>query len=99
MQTFGVLLLEKENKFQSLLVPDITKYKEWNVNQMIQWISSLNDGKFNKYCDNLRNAFVSDGIENGEIMVQLTRHDLRNNPFNVTSFTDRKELELHFLKC
>ena len=80
----------------SLINPDITKYKTWNINQMIQWISLLENDRFKQYLGTLRNGFESDDINSGQYLPDLTKNDLRAPPFNISVFKDRRDLEIHF---
>ena len=54
------------------------------------------NGRFVKYLDILRSGFLNDGIDSGELLTELTRNDLRVQPFNIESFRDRKDLEKYF---
>ena len=92
-------LVEKVSDAQlyikSLMHPDPLKYKEWNVNMIIQWISSLENGRFRDYINTLRNGFESDSI-NGELLPTLSTIDLRAAPFVIKDFATRADLIKHF---
>ncbi len=85
-----------EHYIQSVHKPDVTKYRTWNIPQMIQWISLLDDGKYCKYLSALRNGFESDSICSGEVLCELSMDNLRDKPFNIKDFMSRKQLVQHF---
>ena len=96
LRSFGKYLIDTKLYIQTLTHPDINKYKEWDLKKMIQWISSLENGRFRAYLDILRAGFESDGIQNGILLPELDVNVLRNDPFNIKNFKDRKDLETHF---
>ena len=81
---------------KSITHPDIKQYKSWNINQIIQWISSLDNGQFIDYIDVLRKGFLTDGIDRGEYLPDITKNDLRAQPFEIKLFPIRRDLEIHF---
>ena len=81
--------LEKEN--DKYLKPDINKYKEWSVNEMVLWIMSLENGRFSKYCDTLKENLIRNEIS-GDELPQITRQDL-DTSFGINKFGDRTALE------
>lgn len=76
-------------------LPDVTKYKKWDINMTMTWIESLDDGKYKQYCHALRKGFESDCISSSSLP-DLTASDLRTDPFKIKSFIDRKNLVGHF---
>ena len=76
-------------------MPDVSIYKEWSIDTVITWIKSLDGGKYSKYCDILRQGFISDGIPFSELP-NLEHADLRMEPFKITSFADGDSLIHHF---
>ena len=60
---------------KTLLTPDVSNYRSWNVSQILIWIQSLENGRFNKHIDKLRNGFIKSEII-GEDLPELTRNDL-----------------------
>ena len=79
----------------SVTKPDTSKYKEWDLNAMITWIKSLDNGAYIKYEEVLRNGFETDGIT-GEDLPSLVPADLAVVPFEIRQFKDRKKLAQHF---
>ena len=88
-------LKEIKNLIISIKKPDITKYQQWNIKQLINWIGLLENGRYLKYCEVLRKGFQSDEIT-ASTVPSLNPVDLRNIPFNITSFKDRNDLVIHF---
>ena len=79
----------------SVTKPDISKYNEWDINRMITWIKSLDNGAYIKYEEVLRNGFETDGIT-GEDLPSLVPADLAVVPFEIRQYKDRKKLCQHF---
>lgn len=78
-------------------IPNIINYDEWDINEMITWIKSLDGGIYIQYCDLLHDGFITDGVSSGGALLILDdQNDLRNEPFNITSFPHRKALINHF---
>ena len=96
LPSFNTNLNEIGSYITSLIEPNVKDYKNWNIDQMIQWISLLENGRYMKYIDILRKGFLNDGINSGDILSDITRNDLRAQPFNIEGFTDRRDLENHF---
>jgi len=95
VKSFGKFVGDTGTCVHSLTHPDVTQYKNWDVDQMCQWISLLHDGLFRPYLTVLRNGFESDCI-NGELLPLLTEVTLRNEPFKITNFGHRRMLLLAF---
>eukprot|EP01084_Bolivina_argentea_P313733 543342_1 len=76
--------------------PKKEHFKSWNLNQMLNWVLRLESGRFDKYIDSLRAGFESDGINKGKYLPKITAADLRNDPFKIISFMDRKDLASYF---
>lgn len=76
-------------------VPDTRKYKEWNADEIVMWIISLEDGKFVPYIEQLRNGFVRSQTV-GEELPEMTRPDLSVPPFSIDHWKIKKELVSHF---
>ena len=82
--------IKKElNKIKKLKNIDITRYKEWNADEVVDWIISLRDGQFIKYEAQLRQAFVSEGV-NGSSIDMIDKTELKN--WGIQSFIDRGTL-------
>eukprot|EP01083_Nonionella_stella_P276889 941269_1 len=97
LRTFGKYLNNVEQHVSDLITPDVCQYKTWNIGQIIQWISLLDNGAYNSYLGVLRRGFKSDNICNGEKLCELQRNDLRCSPFNIKDFDVRTKLAQHFL--
>ena len=82
----------------SSINPNISQYALWNIDEMLYWLSSLESGRFKKYIITFRNGFISDGIDKGSLLPMITAADLRDKPFEITDFADRKVLSSHFQK-
>ena len=76
--------------------PSIENYKEWRLNDILRWIYSLDNGRYKKYCFQLRKKFGESGIT-GADLPSINRQDLHLS-FGVTGFQDRRALEDEFLK-
>lgn len=83
------LLRDKVDKLQMI------DYKNWSLNEIINWINSLENGMFKKYDAILRQSFKQDSVT-GADLPQITRNDLKM--FGVNVFGDRVLLESHFQK-
>ena len=79
-----------------MIVPNVKQYKSWNLNEIISWLSSLENSRFNPYLNILQEGFVNDGIDSGEYLPDITKSDLRVEPFKIGSFKDRRDLEKYF---
>ncbi len=95
LQKFIPYLEDIKSQIQTLLRPNISEYKQWNVSQMCLWIASLDNRRFKKYESVFRKAFVSDGIDTGDCLPDLDALTLRAEPFNITNFKDRRDLANH----
>ena len=71
---------------------DPTRYMEWTLDQFVVWISCLDDEKFKKYEETLREAFERDGID-GSAIVDIEKNDWI--PWGIQSFKDRTSLQRH----
>lgn len=84
---------EAKKQVSQQLNPQTHQYKKWTLNEMIIWIRSLENGRFIKYSEKLKQYFQSDGITASDLP-DLTRNDLRT--FGIELFRDRVDLEKHF---
>eukprot|EP01083_Nonionella_stella_P198767 729498_1 len=62
----------------------------------MSWIMSLDNGKYMKYSQQLRNGFERSQILSGDLLPELTRGDLSNSPFDINEFIIKRDLEKHF---
>ena len=74
---------------------DLSVYKSWDINTTMKWIKSLNNGKFTKYLDILREGFQMNCVKAADLP-DLEQYDLSIEPFNIKIFGDRKKLCQHF---
>ena len=58
------------------------RYKEWNLDQILQWISLLDDGQYKPWINQLRVGFIASDIITGDLLPELTRSDLSVPPFS-----------------
>eukprot|EP01084_Bolivina_argentea_P111274 198605_1 len=93
LRSFGKHLTDLKSYIESLTIPNIT---QWKINDIIQWISMLENGRYRKYIHVFRTGFESDGIDSGDCLPDLTQSVLRDAPFNITNFRDRRDLVNHF---
>eukprot|EP01084_Bolivina_argentea_P120401 213407_1 len=71
---------------------DEKNYKLWNLNEIMIWIETIENGRFAMYSNILRNGFEQSQILNGKYLPDLTRNDLGTQPFNIKSFPDKRDL-------
>ena len=81
-KSFGKYLQDIDKVIDKIVTPNIAEYKQWNIETIMRWIGQLENGRFNKYIDILRNGFNKSEI-NGEGLAELTRSDLTSPPFNI----------------
>ena len=84
--------LRKENTELRMRNINIQKYAQWNVKQIIFWILSLENQRFEKYTKQLRKEFISEGI-NGSDITEIDEFNLQK--WGVQNFRDRKDLMKH----
>ena len=98
-----ILMLSQENRYFGDRINAMNDYiccvyKKWNLNDIIEWISYLENGRYKKYCEILKNGFKKDNITKGEMLPDINASDLSVKPFDIRNFSDRKGLEKHFKK-
>ena len=86
---------EIRNAIISVKKPNVLKYKEWSIVDIMNWISSLENGRYTKYLRVLQKGFESDGITSS-ILPSINQNVLRHDPFNIIFFPDRQGLINHF---
>eukprot|EP01084_Bolivina_argentea_P151192 263919_1 len=72
------------------------EYKTWNLQQIMTWIMSLDNGKFLKFHTNLLKGFKESKILSGDILPDLDKQDLSGDPFNITNLPIKLDLIKHF---
>lgn len=87
----NMIKIEKENKAH--INPDASNYESWTVNDIIMWVISLDNGRFRKYCEKLKDSFVKNELKGGDLP-DISRQDL-DISFGIKSFSDRVALEKH----
>ena len=88
--------LKEENKKIKQNAIDTTKYEEWNEDDIINWIFTLENGLFyDFYCDILPKE-IKDSQLKGPDLIELNTADLKG--FGINVFKHRKILEKHIQK-
>ena len=54
VKSFNQHLMNIKAYIQSLTHPNVNNYKDWNIDEMCQWISLLENGRFKQYVKILR---------------------------------------------
>ena len=85
-------VLRSENKRLKREGVDVSCYEKWNYEGMIEWILSLENGRFEKYVDKLKIAFKQEGLS-GMDLVGLKENDLIR--WRVDDVSDRTDLLGH----
>ena len=81
--------LEKENRELKLQLIDPSKYMQWKWQDIMQWILSLENGRFVKYCQSLEQSLKEE---------EVTGADLNNvdilvvKGWGVVNFKDKQAL-------
>ena len=88
-KSFGKYIQDIDGIIDKLSSPDLANYQQWNVDTILIWIQGLENGRFMKYIDLLRNGFNESEIK-GSDLPELTRGDLTLPPFNMKSFRDKR---------
>ena len=94
-KSFNKHIEDIDQIMKKLLTPDIVNYETWNVNEIRNWIQSLENDPFSKHIDLLRNGFIESEIR-GSDLPEITSGDSSSSPFNIKQFRDKKDLEKHF---
>eukprot|EP01084_Bolivina_argentea_P016958 31661_1 len=83
-----------KNEIRTLKVKsiDINEFKEWNEDDVLNWIFSIDNGLFIKYENKLKEEIKSCEIK-GIDLLKVTRTDIKE--FGVTKFADQKVLQEH----
>ena len=74
---------------------DTSEYMKWELNDIMKWINSLENGKFEQYDQILKQKFNDNGITSGMDLCNITAKDLENK-FGIESFADRVVLHAYF---
>ena len=84
-------LEDVKNYVLTVTKADTSKYKEWDLNTTMIWIKGLDEGRFVKYCEDIRKGFESEAVPSSALP-DVVAADLRAEPFNIQSFMDKKKL-------
>ena len=68
---------------------DITKYMEWSADEFVDYICTVEDGRFLKYEDVLRENFKNEEVS-GEAIPHIEKNEWRE--FGVRNYMDRTQL-------
>ena len=71
---------------------DPSKHETWDYENIIYWIMSLEDGRFSKYKEVLKKAFVEEELK-GSDLGQVDINDVKN--WGIKPFGDKKALFNH----
>merc|ERR1711902_391765 len=66
-----------------------TKYREWSSDEVVDWLISLEDGKFLKYEDMFRVIFNQQGVD-GSTIGYIDKSELKG--WGIDSFSDRARI-------
>eukprot|EP01084_Bolivina_argentea_P234248 394355_1 len=84
--------LMQENKQLKIKSLDKCKYKEWNSDQILFWILSLENGKYLKYESVLSKA-LNEEVVTGEDLDAVDTSDIKG--WGIVQFKDKKCLQQH----
>ena len=84
--------LEKKVKKLEFETLDLSNYMEWNGNQILFWMMSLDDGRFEKYEEMLKSALSENDVI-GEDLSDITALTLK--AWGMTDRKDAKGLSVH----
>ena len=83
------------NKMKRLRAINIKNYLNWNADEVVDWISTLDDGKYEQYDVGLRLIFNKEGVD-GQAIVHIDKLSLRD--WGVNDFKDRSNIYNHCQK-
>eukprot|EP01084_Bolivina_argentea_P000081 152_1 len=81
---------ENEEKETLLKEVDVSMYKDWNENDVIEWMLSIQNGIFLAFEDEVRNDIINMGIK-GKDLIDLNKDVLKK--FSFSSFVELDVLE------
>jgi len=93
---FKKSIIDLRNYVKNKYIPNPKEYINWDLEEIILWIKSLENGRYIKYLDKLRNGFTESEIIRGEELPDLTTADLSVTPFNIKIFRDKRDLIKNF---
>ena len=95
-KAFNQYLEDIKGVIDGLTNPDTAQYEDWNIGTMLIWISNLEDGRYRKYLEQIRSGLVTPEIVRGEYLPDLNEAVLSIEPFNISTFPDKRDLVRHF---
>lgn len=75
---------------------DVLQYKTWTLDEMVLWISQIENGRFCKYIDALKNGFIAMSIDKGSDLPNITSFMLNKPPFKIQNGKDTDDLVKYF---
>lgn len=94
---FGVTLEGITAFIERKVSPDVAHYDEWDLNEVIAWIKTLDGGRYIPYCNVLRAFLADEGVfGGGSLMLMDDPDDLKEEPWCIQSEADRIGLIQHF---
>lgn len=85
-----ILALKEEIKKLRLEQLNPLKYKEWNHEEILQWILSLDDGRFMKYEEKLR-IEIGEEEPSGQDLDEVKKEDIKR--WGIKKFADINKLK------
>lgn len=95
-KAFGKCINDAQSLIERVSRPDVRAYRSWDLDQIMAWITALDNGKFREHLVKLKNGLMKSQILRGELLPELTRSDLSSPPFNIHEFVVKRDLERHF---
>eukprot|EP01084_Bolivina_argentea_P009280 17363_1 len=87
--------LKKENKKLKMKAMDLSKWQDWNSDDILIWIMSLDDGKYKRYHYKLQKTLKQQEIT-GDDLASMDATDVKD--LGVSAFKDKKSLLLSIKK-
>lgn len=88
-----IIDLENKNRELKLHLVDPSKYMEWQWEEILEWICSLEEGRFVKYSDTLKQSLKEEEVSGADIAdVDI----LVIKGWGVINFKDKRDLLKHF---
>eukprot|EP01083_Nonionella_stella_P080380 220890_1 len=79
-------------KYKRKTLWDTVRYRHWSYSQIVEWISYLEGGRFQKYLKTLEKNLKIEKMM-GEFLPELDKHDIHR--LGVTEYADKKALLKH----
>ena len=81
--------LKEEIKTYKMKCIDTTKYEEWTSDEIVLWIMSLENGRYDKYTQKLAQELKNEGVS-GACLESVNEIDVKG--WGVNNFADKKSL-------